>query len=598
VDQHPQLVQRLDPLGADHGAGAAREVDERADQRNLGGVGVHVRHQGPVELDDVGPHAHHLLEAGVALPRVVHGDARAAGAQRVEVALEPLHVEDPLFLRDLEHDAAQVARQALPDVRGRQRRRAQVDRQERARRAVVRRHRGAHRLHLERGAQPEAVRLREPPGRRQAGLALEARQRLVADRLAAGQRHDRLEHRSYGLWPRDQGGEVLALLLGDDQDPLGVVAARPSASALLGPLQRAAGELQQRAGALRVIGVAGDPGRAAQRAADRRGHLHGRAGRFGQRERALAVGVRQHEPELVAAHARDHPDVPHGGAEAFGGAGEQLVAIGMTARLVHALEVVDVEQHDGERLPAGARRVELAGERLLEAAVVRQLGQGVAVHQLLEGALVLLQVRGHRVELACQLTQLVAAAPAEAGAEVAGADRPRRGAQLGERAEDPASEDEGHKRQRTHRQDSQRNQHAPVAVVEPLLRWTHVVGERERAPSLDPRDQSLGIAGRVSDRLVGAAGLAKGGRLQLRVVAHQGAQVPLSVLEARGRGAQRRAGGIAVGPAQLAPGGLAGDVDARAGDDEHHDGDLKAEGANHHFCIGGSPTRFTSGAAK
>ena len=184
-------------------------------------------------------HAHHLLQAGVALPRVVHRDARAAGAQRVEVALEPLHVEHPLLLGDLEHDAAQVARQPLADVRRRQRRRAQVDRQERARRAVVGRQRGAHGLGLERGPEPEAVRLREPPRRRQAGLALEARQRLVADRLAAGQRHDRLEHRSHGLGPRDQGGEVLALLLGHDEDVLGVVAARAPAAALLGPLQRA-----------------------------------------------------------------------------------------------------------------------------------------------------------------------------------------------------------------------------------------------------------------------------------------------------------------------------------------------------------------------
>ena len=108
------------------------------------------------------------------------------------------------------------------------------------------------------------------------------------------------------------------------------------------------------------------------------------------------------------------------------------------------------------------------------------------MHQLLEVALVLLEVRGHRVELAGQLTQLGAAAPAEAGAEVAGADGLGRRAQPVERAEDPASEDEGHKRQRTHRQDSQRDQHLPVAVVEPLLGWTHVVGERERAPRRRP----------------------------------------------------------------------------------------------------------------
>ena len=139
------------------GAGAAGEVDERADESNLGWIGVHVGDERPVELDHVGAHAHDLLEAGVALARVVDGDARAARPQRVEVALERVHVEHALLLGYLDDDAAEVGGQLLVHLGRGERRRAQVDRQEAALRAAGGGEREPHGVGLERRAEPEAV---------------------------------------------------------------------------------------------------------------------------------------------------------------------------------------------------------------------------------------------------------------------------------------------------------------------------------------------------------------------------------------------------------------------------------------------------------
>ena len=81
VGDHRQLVEALDPLGADGRADVAGEAHERLDQRHPRRVVVDVADQRPVELDDVGAHPHQLLEAGVAGAGVVDRDLRAALAQ-------------------------------------------------------------------------------------------------------------------------------------------------------------------------------------------------------------------------------------------------------------------------------------------------------------------------------------------------------------------------------------------------------------------------------------------------------------------------------------------------------------------------------------
>jgi hypothetical protein len=168
--------------------------------------------------------------------------------------------------------------------------------------------------------------LREPPRGRKSGRTLEAGERLEADRLAADQGDDRLEDRLYRVGLGDQLREVLALLVGDDEHVLGVVAARTPAAGVLGPGQRAVGELEQRARVARVLGVAGDAGGAVQRAAQRHRGLHGGAGGFGEGQGAGAVRVGDHEPELVAAQAGHLGDAAHGRAQARRRAEQQLIA--------------------------------------------------------------------------------------------------------------------------------------------------------------------------------------------------------------------------------------------------------------------------------
>src|SRR5688500_9524993 len=112
----------------------------------------------------------------------------------------------------------------------------------------------------------------------------------------------------------------------------------------------------------------------------------------------------------------------------------------MTAILVEALEVVDVEQYDRQRAALAPSALQLDPERLLEAAVVGQAGQRVAVGELLQPPAALLQPGGHRVEVAREVAQLVVAAPAQAGPEVPRAHGTRGRAQSAERPEDPALE--------------------------------------------------------------------------------------------------------------------------------------------------------------
>jgi hypothetical protein len=181
---------------------------------------------------------------------------------------------------------------------------------------------------------------------------------------------------------------------------LRVVALGAATAALLGRAQRAVGQLEQGGGALGVGGISGDARRAAQPAADRRGVLHRHPRRLGECEGPRGVGVRQHDAELVAANAPDDAEVAHGRAQAGRHGGQDLVPERVAVGLVDALEVVEVEQHDGERPLLAARHGQLPAHDLLEAAVVGEAGEGVAVGQLLEVAVVLLEIGGHGVEVA------------------------------------------------------------------------------------------------------------------------------------------------------------------------------------------------------
>ena len=98
---------------------------------------------------------------------------------------------------------------------------------------------------------------------------------------------------------------------------------------------------------------------------------------------------------------------------------------GMAARVVEELEVVEVEHDDRGR----ARRADRVLERLVEAAVVGQPGQRVALRERLQAVALRLHERRHVVEAADQRADLAGARRRHAGRVVAALDPLHRGAQ-------------------------------------------------------------------------------------------------------------------------------------------------------------------------
>ena len=86
-----------------------------------------------------------------------------------------------------------------------------------------------------------------------------------------------------------------------------------------------------------------------------KGSAQARDDALGQRAGLLGVaqGVLQHH-ELVAAEAGDDVGAAHGRAQPVGDRAQQLVAAGMAQRVVDLLELVEVDEVDGER-PAAAQ---------------------------------------------------------------------------------------------------------------------------------------------------------------------------------------------------------------------------------------------------
>ena len=152
----------------------------------------------------------------------------------------------------------------------------------------------------------------------------------------------------------------------------------------------------------------------------------------------------------------------------------------MAARVVEKLEVVDVDQDDGERPAVAARRLELVAERLLEVPVVGEPRERVPVGELLEAAVILLEVRGHRVEVGGEPAELVAAAPAEACPKVAGAHGLGRYPQAAEGAEDPELEEQRGEHRERDEQHAKHKEHPLVALGKRHVGGLQVVARHER----------------------------------------------------------------------------------------------------------------------
>jgi hypothetical protein len=122
--------------------------------------------------------------------------------------------------------------------------------------------------------------------------------------------------------------------------------------------------------------------------------------------------------------------------------------------------------------------------------------------ELLEALVVLLEVGGHAVEVARELAELVAAAPAEPRAEVAASDRPGGHTQAIQRAEDAAPEHEHREDRETGEQDPEDDRDVTVSVGEVGVGRAQVVASDERrvdSPvAAERRDQHLVVAAVVA----------------------------------------------------------------------------------------------------
>ena len=103
-----------------------------------------------------------------------------------------------------------------------------------------------------------------------------------------------------------------------------------------------------------------------------------------QRDRALHVSGRDDDGELLAADAADHVRRADGRAQDVGDLVEQLVADAVTVDVVHLLEVVEVEHHEGDGVVCGGCAQELLPKAVVERPVVVEAGQRVRLGLVLE----------------------------------------------------------------------------------------------------------------------------------------------------------------------------------------------------------------------
>ncbi|MCY1510187.1 hypothetical protein D9M68_445570 [compost metagenome] len=166
------------------------------------------------------------------------------------------------------------------------------------------------------------------------------------------------------------------------------------AAAALGLVEREVGVLEQFLAGFAIVGVeadadAGGHGDVAPAQGD--GFFHALHDPPGQRPGLRQVAEARQYAELVAAQACDHVLATQHAAHALGHHLEQLVAGVVAEAVVDALEVVDVEEHHGQRLLELGVVEQFFAEVVVEGAAIGQVGQGVVVGDVLQLHLHLLQ---------------------------------------------------------------------------------------------------------------------------------------------------------------------------------------------------------------
>jgi hypothetical protein len=92
---------------------------------------------------------------------------------------------------------------------------------------------------------------------------------------------------------------------------------------------------------------------------------------------AFFVGLRKEESELFATDAAGHVDLSDAGLEDVAKGAQYPIADRMAERIVDDLEVVDVDDDDGEGPPVAAGSVEFLAEAIEEETVVLEAGEGI-----------------------------------------------------------------------------------------------------------------------------------------------------------------------------------------------------------------------------
>ncbi len=112
------------------------------------------------------------------------------------------------------------------------------------------------------------------------------------------------------------------------------------------------------------------------RPADQERRLEHVAQPLRRRRGRRAVDVAHQHAELVAAEAGQHLSLAHGGGEASADAADEIVSDVVAEAVVHLLEAVEVEQHDGESV-VGASLGQRVAQQAVERTAVGQARQVV-----------------------------------------------------------------------------------------------------------------------------------------------------------------------------------------------------------------------------
>jgi hypothetical protein len=114
----------------------------------------------------------------------------------------------------------------------------------------------------------------------------------------------------------------------------------------------------------------------------------------GQPQRVPGVARRHDHPELLAADSTDDVGAPDGLPRDARELDQELVAGRMAVDVVDALEVVEIEHQDGDRVARARGARQLRAQALVEEAVVVEAGQRVGLRQMLQPCADLRVVQG------------------------------------------------------------------------------------------------------------------------------------------------------------------------------------------------------------